>query len=490
MSEIGDKSQRLKLGRVCVLGLGKTAVAAAEYLLGPARERVDHVVIYGGAKATMGAAAKHLESLGARVCVGTDELDEEFDLAIASPGIPPKSAFFQSAHKHSLELIGEPEFAWRESPERWIGITGTNGKTTTTTLTAHLMESAHEHAYTVGNIGTAAISKVDARPAGSWFVAELSSFQLEETRLLHPHVAALLNITPDHVEWHGSLEAYAAAKEKIFQNFSGQDLAVISEEDAWCQAIISRLEARGVNVCHVNVHRDPQTPYAAFAEDGMLKLRDEAGTHELARASELPLRGEHNVQNVLVASMLALRSGVAIAAIQRGLASFHALEHRIEPAGDIGGVHFVNDSKATNTDSVEKALTAFEPGHIVILLGGHDKMCDLTSMAEAVVARCSYAICFGEAKKRFTEALRDAGAVEAPAAGAAAAADADTDTCHLMEAAHLKDAFACALTVARPHDTVLLSPACSSFDEFSNYEERGRYFKDLVRDSAQRKERK
>ena len=188
------------LGDVCVLGLGKTGIAVAEYLAGPAEGRVSSVTLFGGAKSTLGEGARALQERGVRVVVGTDEVDGSFDLAVASPGIPESSPFFASARSHATEVIGEPEFAWRESPERWIGITGTNGKTTTTTLTAELLRAGGDEAITVGNIGTVATGEVAGRSAGSWFVAELSSFQLEETVRLHPRVACLLNITPDHVE--------------------------------------------------------------------------------------------------------------------------------------------------------------------------------------------------------------------------------------------------------------------------------------------------
>ena len=226
-----DGQSREHLGNVCVLGIGKTGVVVADYLAGQLGNRVDSVTVYGGGKSRMGKEAERLQGRGVRVVVGTEELDGSYDLAVASPGISEFSAFFASAREHASEVIGEPEFAWRESPDRWVAITGTNGKTTTTTLTAELLRADGLSAQTVGNIGTVATGQVGGRGFGTWFVAELSSFQLATTRRLHPRVACLLNVTPDHVEWHKTLQNYAAAKEKVFRNLAASDLAVVSDED-------------------------------------------------------------------------------------------------------------------------------------------------------------------------------------------------------------------------------------------------------------------
>lgn len=452
------------LGDVLVLGIGKTGRVVAEYLLGLG-SRVSSVTVYGGGRSHACEASQALEAAGAKVVLGSEDVQGSFDLCVASPGISEFSDFFLAAKAHAGEIIGEPEFAWRESPERWIGITGTNGKTTTTTLTAEILRSAGLTAHTVGNIGTVATGQLAGREEGSWFVAELSSFQLATTKLLRPRVACLLNITPDHVEWHRSMENYAAAKERIFANLTTGEFAVVSDEDAWCRAIISRLEARGLRVCHVNVHGDPGTDSAAFPRGGRMVARIEGQEHELISLENLPIKGEHNLQNALAAAAIATELGLSDPAICHGLLAFQALEHRIEPCGDLGGVRFVNDSKATNTDAVEKALTAFVPGRIVVMLGGHDKMTDLTSLAHAVAARCRAAVCYGDAGERIAAALKEAGA--------------DMGLV-IRRAPHMAQALDVAIGLAQPGDTVLLSPACSSFDEFRGFEERGDTFKQLV----------
>ena len=457
------------LGNVLVLGLGRTGEAVARYLAERLGGRVDSVTLYGGASSAPSEKTRELEAAGVTVVLGTEDVRGTYDLAVASPGIPESSAFFRAAASCSREVIGEPEFAYRESPERWVAITGTNGKTTTTSLTTHLLSEGGLAAESVGNIGTLVTGALDARPEGGWFVAELSSFQLATTRLLHPRVSVILNVTPDHLEWHGTMEAYAAAKERALENLVPGDLAVVSVDDEYCRAMACRAEERGLRVCRLSVHGEPSTPCAAFLRDGRLFCRLDGTEHELVDAGELKIFGLHNAENALAAASVALELGVCREDVCRGLTSFSPIEHRIEPAGEVAGVRFVNDSKATNTDSVEKALTAFDAGTIVVLLGGHDKMTDLTSLASAVCSRCRVAVCFGAAGERIARALESA------------RGERDLE---VVRAPHLREAFDAAVAAARPGDTVLLSPACSSFDEFANMGERGRLFKELVRELA------
>lgn len=457
-----------KLGDVCVLGLGKTGEAVAEYLLAQRDDgRVSSVTVVGGAKSAPSDESLALEHEGAKVVYGTEDVEGDFDLAIASPGISEFSDFYASGKAASKEIIGEPELAWRESPERWVGITGTNGKTTTTTLARDLLRAGGLAAEAVGNIGTMAIGEVARRAPGEWLVAELSSFQLAGTVELHPHVGVLLNVTPDHLYWHKTMVNYAAAKERLFRNMDAGDLAVISDGDSWCRDIAARCEVRGLRVCHLLVAGEAPEATTANAAwertDGMLVVRLDGRDVELVNKGELSIAGEHNVENALAASALALACGVDAVDVRAGLLAFSPLEHRIEPCGELAGVRFVNDSKATNTDAVSKALTAFEPGRVVILLGGHDKGTDLSEMAADVARHAHVAVCFGEAGERIAEAVEATGGA-------------------VVRAEHLEQALDAGIEAARPGDTVLLSPACSSFDEFSGFEERGRAFKSLVAD--------
>lgn len=468
MADVNNTDQ---LGDVLVLGLGMTGAYVAGYCARLMGTRVSSVTLYGGAKSQPGEKTAALEAQGVRVVTGTEDVTGSYDLCVTSPGISEFSPFFSSAAACAAQMVSEPEFAWRESPADWVGITGTNGKTTTTTLVTALLHAGGRKATAVGNIGYLCTRAVEAREPGEWLVAELSSFQLAVSSRLHPRAAILLNVTPDHLAWHGSMENYAAAKEKIFQNLTGQDLAVISRDDRWCQGIERRLVARGLRACALDVTGDPQTPDAAFVRAGRLVVRLAGVEHDLVAASDLKIHGTHNAENALAAAAVALHLGVAEADVIAGLLAFAPLEHRIEPCGRIGGVSFVNDSKATNTDAVQKALTAFAPGSVVLMLGGHDKGTDLGDLARDVVASCAAVVCYGEAGPRLAQAVRDAAGPDGPA----------VEVCP-----HMEEALDAAIGLARPGQTCLLSPACSSFDEFSGFEERGRVFKELVAERASR----
>ena len=457
-----------QLGDVLVLGYGKTGVELARYLSGPASSRVSSVTLVGGLKSQADDKSRALEANGVQVRLGSEDVSGSYDLCIASPGISPLTDFYRAAAAVSREIIGEPEFAWRESPRNWVGITGTNGKTTTTSLTAHLLNEGGLEACCVGNIGNLATAQVEGRGDDLWFVAELSSFQLDGTSKMHPHVAVLLNITPDHLAWHGTHEAYANAKAKVFANMDSADVAVIGETDA-TQDIIQDVRGRGIPCVAVAATDDGQDGDRAFVCDGRLVVRLNGVTHDLCAVSDLLIHGDHNIQNALASACVAVALGVSDESISRGLASFSPLEHRIEPCGTINGVRYVNDSKATNTDAVEQALTAFEPGHAIVLMGGHDKGTDLTSVAAAVTTRAKAAVTYGEAGERIAAALADAGAAT------------------VRRAPHMAEALELAASMAEPGDVVLLSPACSSFDEFSGFEERGATFKALVAGMAEGK---
>ena len=465
-AEIGSK--RLGGGiDLLVLGLGATGLALAHWATRHLGGLVKSVTIYPGSKAESCAQTRALEDVGATCVFGTEEVEGCYDVCVTSPGISEFSDFFASGRAHANEIMGEPEFAYRLSPERWIAVTGTNGKTTTTSLINHLLNESGVACHAVGNIGVAPINAIDGREEGSWFAAELSSYQLATTSELHPRVSVLLNITPDHLAWHRTHEAYAAAKCRIFANQGEGDLAVICVEDAGSAAALPAARATGAEVCEL-AHEDSGAASAAFVRDGALICRLRGVEHRLCATSELAIAGAHNELNALAAAASALWAGAKPADVARTLTTFQPLEHRIEPVAVIDGVRYVNDSKATNTDAVEKALTAFTNEPIVLLLGGSDKGTDLTAFAERVCASTvRAAVCFGDARGRFLDAF------------AAPAARKDVE---LIEAQNLSDAVSQASSLARPGDVVLLSPACASFDEFSGFEERGRRFKELVED--------
>lgn len=451
-----------------ILGQGTTGLAVARWALGHMPGRVSSITVYGGASSAPTDRTRELERAGVAFVYGTEEVAGPFDICVASPGISEFSDFFRSGAAAAGEIMGEPELAWRLSPERWCAVTGTNGKTTTTSLIDHLLAAARIPCTAVGNIGDACICEVDAREPGSWFAAELSSYQLATTRELAPRIAVLLNITPDHLAWHGSLEAYAAAKLKIFANLGEDGLAIVDAEDPGIARVAEEVYVPGRRVCRVAL-ADAGTPEAAFVRDGVLTVRAHGAEHALARVDELRIAGHHNVINALAASAAAIEAGAAPGCVAAALTDFAPLEHRVEPCGNVGGVRYVNDSKATNTDAVLKALTAFPHDRVILLVGGHDKGTPLAGFAAAVADRTAAVVTFGEAGERFHAALA------APAAAAGTV---------LERAAHLRSAVDAARALARPGDVVLLSPACSSFDEFSGFEERGRAFKAYVGELA------
>ena len=447
-----------------VLGQGSTGLDVVTWGLDHLGERVSSVTVYGGGSSKPTDATRALEARGVTFVYGTEDVRGSFDVCVSSPGISEFSDFYRDARAASSEIMGEPEFAYRLSPDRWCAITGTNGKTTTTSLTNHLLRSSGMESVAVGNIGEPSIHEVDARHAGEWFVAELSSYQIATTSELHPRVACLLNITPDHLAWHRTHENYALAKIKLFQNMGADDLIVIDVEDEGIAAFADHIYTPGRRICKL-AFDDAGGDDAAFVRDGMLTVRLAGEETTLVGVDDLQIAGHHNVINALAAAACALACGASAEGVRRGLESFAPLEHRIEPCGEIDGVRYYNDSKATNTDAVEKALTAFPNDRVILLLGGHDKGTPLEAFMEVVAAHVAAVVCFGEARERFRAALEATDGVE------------DID---IAEADDMRDAVDVARSLAVRGDVILLSPACSSFDEFSGYEERGRVFKSYV----------
>jgi UDP-N-acetylmuramoylalanine--D-glutamate ligase len=455
---------------VLVLGLGATGMACARFFGRQLAEKnIASLTVYTGTQVPDAATVAELEAAGAVVVAGSCEVEGSYDFAVVSPGIPDTSEFYASAAAHSKELVSEPELSWRIRPCKWLAITGTNGKTTTTSLATHILQVAGKTATAVGNIGQVCLEIAEKAGRDDWLVAELSSFQLASTAKFHPVAAALLNITPDHVAWHGDLERYAEAKKKIFANMTGKDLCVVDVDDPALLDYARELVRDGKRVCAVSVHTMPDFEDAAYVSDGRLVVKLGETEHVLLPVEKLHIKGEHNVSNALAAAALTLFAGCDAALVEEGLSSFEPLEHRIEPCGQVEGVFCVNDSKATNTDAVLKALTAFDPERLVVLLGGHDKGTELEDFAAEVARGARAVVCYGEAGPRFAAAFRP-----------------HADETEVYEAPHMVEALDAGLAIARPGDTVLLSPACSSYDEFGHFEERGEAFKAAVAARARR----
>lgn len=454
------------LGDTLVLGLGRSGIATAHYLarLMATGEVTSVTAVDSADNENLRAATEELTLLGVNVVLGTEQVPGKRETCIASPGIPPHAPLMRSAAKSCTRVISEIEFAFIRSRVPWVAVTGTNGKTTTTALIAHLLRRGGFDALAVGNIGTAAVAAVDTTDSTSVLVAEVSSFQLALTETFHPRVAVLLNITPDHVDWHGSFEAYAADKTRIFANLEPGDTAVIDVDDDGSAPYAQTVAVTGAEV--IKVSRDTRHMPGACVVDGELAIETRGGLVRLLPVSALKIRGHHNVSNALAAAAAAYAMGVGVSELRAGLRDFEPIPHRLEPVGELRGVEYVNDSKATNPDAVFKALTAFGDRPVIVLLGGRNKGNDFIPLATETARTAKAAVLFGEAKSELEGAFAG---LEVPVAGAPT----------------LRDAVLAAADLAEPGDVVLLSPACASFDEFANFEERGTAFSAIVEAMAE-----
>lgn len=459
--------------KVLVVGIARSGVAAARLLLSRGA-----LVIANDAKreSEIGEAAEQLRKLGAMLSLGShpESLFVNADLIVLSPGVPADLPQLEAARRAGIEIISEPELAGRFLRGRMIGVTGSNGKTTVTTLIGELMRAAGVEAIVGGNIGMALTGLVESSTDRSWTVAELSSFQLEMIDSLRVNVAVVTNITPDHLDRHGSFENYVRAKHRIFLNQTEGDFAVLNGHD---QGVANMIRTRGVpsrkvffsSAGHQTLTGDMSQIYV---EDDCVRtnmLVDHEGSVEVMRLEEIPLPGMHNVENVmtaLAATFCAMGTGMeGVPALRDAIKRFKGVEHRIEFVAEIDGIKFYNDSKATNVDSTVKALEAFER-NIVLILGGKDKGSDYTVLAPLIGERVKQVILIGAASNKIEEQLRGVGP--------------------MSRARSMEDAVAGAMEHATAGDIVLLAPACASFDMFDNYEHRGRVFKEAVYGIANR----
>jgi len=382
---------------------------------------------------------------------------DNIELVVVSPGVPSKSIPIRYAERAGAEVIGEVELASRYLKGRIVGITGSNGKTTTTALIGELLKDAGLKVQVGGNIGTPLISLVASSVAEGWTVVELSSFQLETIKDFHPTVAVVLNVTPNHMDRYESLTDYAAAKHRIFMNQTPSDVAVLNADD---EIVSSWAKGLRAHVVQFSVARE--LAEGLFLRGEELISRTTAGEKVLLRRDEMQLRGQHNVENALAALAAGLACGAGPESMRGTISRFKPVEHRLEFVRELGDVKFYNDSKATSVDATVKALEAFasEPGKIVLILGGKGKHAPYTPLAPLVKAQARKLILIGEDAETIARELGE----YAP---------------H-QRASDMNDAVNRAFANAQPGDVVLLAPACASFDMFESFEQRGKVFKDVV----------
>ncbi len=435
---------------VVVLGAARSGVAAAELL----RAR--------GARVTLSDArtsldeADRLRSAGIELDLGghSDDVLTDADLVVLSPGVPADLPALERVRRAGVPVIGEVELAWRWLRGRVIAITGTKGKSTTTTLTGRILQAAGLPAVVGGNIGSALSAQVEASTPDTLHVVEVSSFQLETADTFHPWIAVLMNFSADHLDRHGTLEAYGAAKARMFAKQTADDWAVVNADDEGATSLAGAGLAARLDFSRSGRLDDG----IVVAGDAIVRRR--AGADEtLVPLSSIRLIGSHLIDDVIAAAAVGTLVGVPADVMRSAIEEFQGLEHALEPVGEVGGVKFVNDSKATNIEAARRSFESFESG-VVAIVGGRFKGGDFRDLRDAV-SRLTGVIAIGEAKALVREALGDRVPVH--------------------DAANMRDAVRAAFAAAAPGGVVLLAPACASFDMFSDYAERGRIFKEEVR---------
>lgn len=445
----------LKGKKVLVVGLGKSGLAAALFL----RHRGAQVTVSDVRSAE--ALAKDIPALleeGINVETGGHGLltFRRQDLIVVSPGVPLTTPELAQVRSFGLPVIGELELASRFLKGKMLAVTGSNGKTTTTALLGEILAQGGLPALVGGNIGVPVVALIEDSTDETWSVLEVSSFQLESTAEFHPSIAVILNITPDHLDRHGTFENYALAKERIFAAQDANDSVVLNADNARAAEAAKRSAAK---VFWFSIEHP--VARGAWLEDGFVVYRpaEDAHVERVMPLSGIPLKGGHNVENVLAAVVAARLAGVPVEAIRVAIEKFQAVEHRLEFVATVNGVDYYNDSKATNVDATAKAVAAFASG-IHLILGGKDKGSDYTQLSPLLRARVRQVYTIGSAAGKIESHLRGVVAIQ---------------SCETLD-----NAVSAAASAARPGDVVLLAPACSSFDQFDNYEHRGRVFKELV----------
>jgi len=443
----------LKGKRVLVVGLARTGVATALFCA----EHGARVAATDTRSADeLGDCVSKLRDAEVQLQLGgySDAILHGQELVVPSPGVPADAPLLIQARDLKITVWSEIELASWFLHGRLIGITGSNGKTTTTTLVDHILRQAGFATVLAGNIGTPLIAQANKAAQGTVTVAELSSFQLELIETFRPSIAVLLNLTPDHLDRHKTFSAYAAAKARIFENQIEEDAAILNLDDAASREIVpSRPQVFWFS-------RKTNVEQGAFVSNGKLIFRRNNKEEEILNCNEISLPGAHNLENVLAATIAARLAGVPSLQIAEAVHSFAGVEHRIEFVAEIHGARYYNDSKATNVDATLKALEAF-PGRIIVILGGKDKASDYSPLRELLRERTILALLIGSVAEKIERQIAGSVAIE--------------------RAGTLERAVQIATRTAQPGDVVLLAPACASFDQFQNYEHRGRVFKELVR---------
>lgn len=444
--------------KAMVLGLARSGIAVCGLLL----ERGWEVLACDSKeKDAFKGALNEIEQKGAKLCLGEKEPQKQLagmDILVVSPGIPLTHPVFAAAKEAGVEVMGEIEYAYRESTGSLLAITGTNGKTTTVTLLGEIFKNAGKRTHVVGNIGTPYSGAVSGMKPGDVTVCEISSFMMETSSKFHPSVSAVLNISEDHLNRHGTMENYIALKERIFENCTAADTVVLNWDDPVTRTMAAHTKAK---IAWFSSREEVE--FGAFVRDGMIVFGEKKDPQSICPADEVYIPGEHNLKNALAASAMAMVAGVPAPVVRHTLKTFRGVEHRIEFVRELDGVRFINDSKGTNVDSSVQAVRAMKRP-TVLILGGYDKHTDFTPLCEEIVKNpIESVVLIGATAKQCEETLEKVGFHNWEHAGY-----------------DFEKAIRCAFDRAQAGGTVLLSPSCASFDMFEDYEARGRIFKEIV----------
>ncbi len=447
----------IKNKRVLIVGLGKSGIAATQAMLS-----LGAVVTVQDSKdidKIDGQLVTFLKGKGAEFCLGRMPEDMScFDMLILSPGVDPELPFIREAEASGAEIIGELEIAFRIARGHFAAITGTNGKTTTTALTGEIFKKSGRTTHVVGNIGVAVISKALDADTDDWLITETSSFQLQTTRYFKPAISAILNVTPDHLNRHHTMENYGLAKGKIFENQDESGFCILNIEDATCRKLAEKCKAK---VVYFSSERELSE--GAFVRDGKLVIAaEDGGITEFCRLDELKIIGKHNVENALAAAAIGHCAGIAASVISEVLKSFAGVAHRIEYCGALDGVKFYNDSKGTNVDATLTAIRALEK-NIVLIAGGDGKSQDFAPLGQKLAGSVKHLVLLGRDGPAISEGAENGGFES------------------ITYGSDMGDCVRKAFGLAQEGDSVLLSPACASWDMYDNFEQRGDHFKEMVR---------
>lgn len=447
--------------RALVCGMAKSGIAAAALL-----QKLGAVVTLQDMKErdAVPAAALELEKEGVTLYTGKnpDDIACEQDLIVLSPGIPCDLPFIEAAEAAGVEVISEVELAYRETTCPITAITGTNGKTTTTTLTGEIMKAVRPNTAVVGNIGVPYSEKVQGLTEQDWVVAEISSFQMEKAKEFHPHISAVLNITPDHLNRHKTMEVYIAMKERVFAKQTAEDFCILNYEDEACRKMADKTAAKVFFFSSAQ----PLTE-GIYLQDKDIFVKWQGIDEKLISVDELQILGVHNYENVMAAVAMGICAGVELDTIRQVLKSFAGVEHRIEYVATVDGVDYYNDSKGTNTDASIRAVLAMQKP-IVLIGGGYDKGVSFDDWTKLFPGRVKHLVLIGVTAPQIR--------ASAEKFGFTAMTDCET----FAEAVDL------CREKAEPGDCVLLSPACASWGMFDNYEQRGEMFKEQVHSYLQK----